>query len=328
MSDVMQAPERKGLTISEQDIPFSAYQAIYHKLTKKVEKLSKDFKDPYDIKFEDIKNLDQRFRQSLAQYAVKGSRCEISHSTKGGFSRVHSSFEKFQISDNSARECTSSFSYQLDFLVVLPAQIPQAEELAQRYKVEIIFEQDMIDESDRKKLPYFLRGFFSLGSLKVDIEYTDYAVAQSLEATVQSWVNQLPKRKESKFHKVATFFEPAIMQFSGAVAATLALVGGAWRLSQIDVDAQKAAIIILVCFAAATLTAPFVHWLCSTSYKTIKKTAPCPTISLTQGDRDRISKIDDVHRKAEVLIGVLMVGCVLSFAVNLLAAMVFDKVFS
>lgn len=104
MSDVLQAPERKGIVISEQDIPFSAYQAIYHKLTKKVEKLSREFKEPYEIRFEDIKNLDQRLNQLLAQYQVKGAKCEISHATKNGFSRTHSSFEKFQLSDSSARE--------------------------------------------------------------------------------------------------------------------------------------------------------------------------------------------------------------------------------
>lgn len=49
-----------GLVISEDYIPVDAYQAIYHKLTKKTESISRQYKENYTITFDDICNLNQR----------------------------------------------------------------------------------------------------------------------------------------------------------------------------------------------------------------------------------------------------------------------------
>ena len=95
------------IAISADEIPFGAYQAIYHKLTRKVEKNVKYYTDSYTIAFSDVENLHQRIVQSLKQYQVKLNRCEISLAFKDHQHREHSSFEKFKMADCSIRSCTT-----------------------------------------------------------------------------------------------------------------------------------------------------------------------------------------------------------------------------
>ncbi|MFT9382502.1 hypothetical protein, partial [Gluconobacter sp.] len=83
------------LVISEGRVPHGAYQAIYHKLTKKVEKTEKKFKGNYNIGASDIIALNQKIEHLLVQYKVQGVRCEIPHVAKKSASNSFSSIEKF-----------------------------------------------------------------------------------------------------------------------------------------------------------------------------------------------------------------------------------------
>lgn len=206
----------------------------------------------------------------------------------------------------------------------MPAQIPGAEDIAQRYKLELIFEQDFLDDGDDEKLPYFLRGFFSLGSLKMNVEYSDYSVAQSVDATVSGWIHQLPRKNRSKVHGFVKTIEPLVMNFGGAVAACLALASGSWLLTQGTWSAPDAVSLVLFCLALATLAAPIVHSLCSRIYAAFRRTVPCPTLLLTQGDRDRVAKAEQAAARAKVMLSILFLGCILSFCVSFSAAWVFQ----
>jgi hypothetical protein len=61
MSEVSNVVEH--LIISGDRVPVAAYQAIYHKLTSKVEKISEIFEDAYEISMEDLIQLDTMLRQ-------------------------------------------------------------------------------------------------------------------------------------------------------------------------------------------------------------------------------------------------------------------------
>lgn len=189
------------LVIDGGNIPFGAYQAIYHQITKKIEKLYKEHNDAYDIHFSDIQDLHLRLEQLISQYQVKGKSVEINHSLSESQTRTYSSFEKFKISDVTTRSCTKKINYSLDFLVVLPAEIPEAEDIAQRFKVDISLYSPKQSENGLAFAPAMFR-FFGLGdSIDVTIEYSDYSVAIALQAVIDSWVANLKSRKTSTIIK-------------------------------------------------------------------------------------------------------------------------------
>ena len=68
MSEMVEREGSSSITISEGDIPIAAYQAIYHKMTRRTEKLVRKFDDPFIITRENIVDLDERIRQSIRQY--------------------------------------------------------------------------------------------------------------------------------------------------------------------------------------------------------------------------------------------------------------------
>lgn len=86
----------RGIVISDDNIPFTAYQAIYHKLTKRVEIIARFISEICEVHIHDIVNLDARLRQLLAQYQVKGCSVQCIVSIKDGYTNVYSSIEKFK----------------------------------------------------------------------------------------------------------------------------------------------------------------------------------------------------------------------------------------
>lgn len=60
------------LIIPQDKVPVAAYQALYHKLTSKTEKLRETFNDAYLIRAQDIMQLDAMLCQTVKQFPVQG----------------------------------------------------------------------------------------------------------------------------------------------------------------------------------------------------------------------------------------------------------------
>lgn len=318
---------RGALVISDEHIPFSAYQAIYHKVTKKVERRSRYFPDAYTINFEDIKNLHFRLAQLLTQYSIKGSRCEVSHALKDGYTNTYSSMEKFNSADLSFREPTRSLSYSLDFLIVLPAEIPEASEIAQRYKIEVVFEKTYINDDD-PRIPYFIRALPSYSTLHLLLEYSDYAVAQAIEATVAGWVNSLPKRSVPKVVKYLTLIERPVDQLLPFLVRVISLiVGAAFLASSVPLGWKAALSIVLYYVALGHLSYAFVNFLIGAFYRQLRKFAPNTEMVLTNGDVEGQEKAQRLVSDAKGVIVVLGLGVGLATVTNIFSAWLYEKVF-
>lgn len=216
-------PNSTGLIISEDYIPVDAYQAIYHKLTKKTETISRQYKEHYTVTFEDLCNLNQRIEQGLRHLKViKASNCEISHATKDDYSHTYSSFDKFRTANLDVRECTSSLVYEFNFLIVLESDVEAAKNIGQRYKIRMIFQQNLSDKDDFS-VPYYVREMIRTGKIYLSIDYTDYSIAQTLEAIINSWRKSLPERKVGNSYKAVMKLEGELMEILPAAAAALPL---------------------------------------------------------------------------------------------------------
>jgi hypothetical protein len=314
-----------SITISDSDMPFSAYQAIYHKLTKRVERINRKYDDPVLIYAEDIKNLNDRICQLLAPHNISGSRCEISHATQDGSSWVYSSVEKFIMMNNTAREFSSSLSYEFDFLIVLPSRVDEARDVAQRYKLRLLFEQTVFEKDDAR-VPFFLRGFTAKSDLTMSLQYTDYAIAQAIEAVVHGWIRSLKKQKKSGILKVLERTEGAIRTFVPAVVQLAPLVSGAAFVSQHKSDASSGISIALFSIGLCYISYVFCMYIIEKFYNLSRKLQPCASVFLTIGDRDRYEDNKNLLKNTANAMSFIAIGVLLSFIINISSSWIYDAV--
>lgn len=324
----LSASGASGLVISEDYIPVDAYQAIYHKLTKKTERITRQFKENYSITFDDLVNLNQRIEQGLRHIkTIKASRCEVSHSTKDDYAHTYSSFDKFRISNLDVRECTSSFVYEFDFLVVIDSDIEQAKNIGQRYKLKLIFQQGFVDKDDLT-VPYFMRGFLQFGKVFLSIDYADFSVAQHLESIVNTWRKNLPQKKVGKFYKLIMRNEGQLSEIVPVLASMSALVSAAWYISKSgSIGVQQLAIVAFAIALASGLRC-FVSIANEFAFSTLKQFIPGPTIILTRGDREKVDDISSRMSKAKKILIFITLEIAAAFAVGVMSAWAYDRLFS
>jgi hypothetical protein len=315
------------IAIPADEIPFSAYQAIYHKLTKKVEKNVKHYNDAYTITLPDVENLNNRIEQLLKQYQVKLNRCEVSHTFKDDQNREHSSFEKFKIADCSIRSCTTKLNYQYDFMVVLPPEISGLPEIAQRYKIDVLFDQDFFEKTDINA-PFFMRGMMFGKNITATVEYADYVVFQAICSTIDGWVNTLPKKEPGKFVKFLMDREGVVRQFADTAVRFFGLIGGAVALSaNTTIDAGRVGSIILFCFALAFTSYSVVGYAVDKFYKNIYNFIPLTFLSITDGDRDRMDKMIKNRSKSISISLFIVTAIILAASVNIGSSWLYEIIF-
>ncbi len=318
------APNQSTLVIAGEDIPFGAYQAIYHKLTKRVEKRTKTYKDAYDVSYEDIHNLHQRLSQLLKQYSVRSNRCQITYDIKDDTSREHSSFEKFNMSDCSIRSCTKSLNYEFDFLIVLQAEVPEASEIAQRYTVSINIDQDFYENNDFDA-PYFMRGMIYGKNINLSIEFSDYAVSQAIQAAVDGWIETLPKRESGKFLKFANILEKPVRNYSTSVIRILCFSMGVVAIYNSH-SIKDGFILILSAMTLASLMTTISDGFVDNFYKNISNIRPMTYLTITQGDRDRKISLLRKVESAKAVSSFLLFGLVITITVSVFSNFIYDMI--
>lgn len=315
------------LVLTGEDIPYGAYQAIYHKLTNKVEKINRQHDEPRFLTFDDIKQLHLRLVQLIEPLPVKGCRVEITHVLKESYSQTFSSFDKFSLSaDFTSPECTSSINYEFDFLIVLPSNVDAAKNIAQRYKLSVNASQDYI-ATDDIRLPYFIRELGHVGGISSQLEYSNYAVAQSIDATVENWFKTLRKREASSFMRFLMSVENPVSQFADTATRSAAFIAGALYLSENETTPARAASMMLFCLALGFASYSVVFVFARRFYKSVRRFAPSSTILLTEGDKGRHAELEKVKSKTKAFMLFLVSTVVLALCINILAAVIYNWLF-
>lgn len=224
---------RKGdagnLVIPHERVPVAAYQAIYHKLTGKTETINRKYAGSFLIDAPAIESIYYKLDQTIQQYNVQAANFEITISDFDGANYRFTSFEKFQFSNiKTLIKPISGFGMELDLLVVLPSELPEAECIPQTYKVLI-----SVEDAGRIAQRHFSRSVltirlhepaFPTGS--ATINFADYSVGRTLLSLVNDWFEEITSADEEtwsikgiKFLKWAGNWGSAIIPFS-------VLVGG------------------------------------------------------------------------------------------------------
>lgn len=325
MNEIVNGDGRTELRIVGEEIPFGAYQAIYHKLTRKVERDRRFYDGAYEIEIGDIENLHQRLSQSIKQYQVKANRCEITHVIKDESTRFHSSLEKFKLIGQTNSACTQRLAFEFDFLIILPPEIEEAKEIAQRYKLSLVLDQDL---SEDRVTPYLFAREPDTRNIDLNIEYSDYAVFQHLRAVVDEWVSGLPKREPSAFFEKLYRREKYLRTIVEVFVFSAALFAGIFFLgSQPDLDAISIGRITLFCLALAFCGTSVSLYLYSLLSSLAAKMQPITYLHFTTGDEKRKSDWEASRKKRIAAMSLVAVGVVLPLIVNLTASAIFRTFF-
>lgn len=219
----------------------------------------------------------------------------------------------------STNKPTSNVEYIFDFFTSLPAEIPEAEDIIQKFKVLITIDQDFIEENG--ELPFFIRGI-SGQNIKLTIEYSDYSVGRNLQGCVKDWVSQTNSKK---IPVIIRRFEQrwyGISQNTPLLFAASSLYGCSFFFTQATIIYQAHLLRTLAYAVCMFLIGGF---LSNRLMKQIQLVKPLTFIELTAGDSSRIIKFKSRQNKSYALLtffGVTIIGGIVT---NLFSAFLFIK---
>lgn len=313
------------ILISGEHLTPAAYQAVYHKLTSKTERIQEVFYEAYEITFSDLRQLYTLMEQTVSQYHVKGKNCELIMSLHKGETYSFSSFERASIFNFSSRCPTTKIVMEYDFFTILPINIPEAKDIVQRFKVSIQIDQDFIEESILESRVSFYRPIFTGENISLIIEYANYSVARALQSTIQTWVAGLRSSSSGYISNMISrnsddihVSVPRIMFMATLIGAYVALT------SNMLSSAKAVAELILITLSVATFFYTFGIILTSWFLRLLHLVKPLTFIRITQGDEDRYQRYALRRTARKRWIGFIVITVLVSLGVNLASSFIFE----
>lgn len=317
VSELIEQP----LLISGDRVPVAAYQAIYHKLTGKTEKLTEIFPDAYQIEKSDICQLNHIIEQSLVQYNLSGKRCEIVLSLRKNESFQFSGFSKFESFSTSTTSCTSRVNIEYDFFIVLPTELKEANEVVQRFKVNISIDQDFVEENDQN-LPDFVRSVMSGNNIGLSIDYSDYAVARALQGAVRDWVSSLSQRKKPAWISFVDRSSDFIVAMLPRFMATSVFIGAALHVKSVPVSTIHNYLFSVLSLAAVMYISGAI--LAVQFFRQLSVLRPLSFLLITKGDKDRKRSLDAKSSKKTGFALFICATVIVGLLVNIISSFMYD----
>ena len=200
-------------------------QNIYNEITGKSETVGKTYKDPFEIVFSDIEQLNIRILQAHEQYNVSTSNCNIMVYYLNNTRDQFSSFERFSMHNAGSNSPVESILLKFNFLVILPkVPKPQTYSISIRLISRICLESRFRAENGHFPAFYRLMGG---NTAQVEIEYVDYMVARNFLGIIDDWFTVLPRarpRKMMEFLQAVSHWIPRLARFFTTVVVTLVVV--------------------------------------------------------------------------------------------------------
>lgn len=162
-------------------------QELYHSITGKTENLSRFFFEKHCVTLANIQALHNQLQRTIEQYDQIGSSFQITVAFVGQRVERFSEFSRFIFEVESFSEPVEEVTLQYDLLICLPQTKepkPYSITIGLRSMAGVIEDLDRrgVEEVER----FLLRGIASANG-RLSIDYVDYAVAQSIDATVSRW---------------------------------------------------------------------------------------------------------------------------------------------
>jgi hypothetical protein len=183
-------------------------------------------------------------------------------------------------------------------------------------------DQDFIEDTNFD-MPYFMRGMMVGRNIQVSIEFSDYSVSQTLAATIDGWIESLPKQNRGVFANALFRLEKPVTQFADTFVRSVTLFAGA--VSALSSETwQEAAFVVLATMSVAFFLFSLVDYLVGKFYEGLTGIRPLTYILVTEGDRDRQRGGLAARGRAKAVLSFVTLGVVLSVVVGIFSNFLYD----
>lgn len=319
--------DEANLIITKDYVPPAAFAAIHHKITGKTEKFSKVADGRFEVKSLDIVHFDNIIEQVLAQYNVRALNSECTVSLHKSATYNFSDFKKFYSHNFIDPEPTEEFVYTANVLIVLPAPIPEAKDIIQRFKLVLTIDQDFVEDNEYYGEDILYISKWTGGNISLVVEYSDYSVARTLISAFDDWVKSIPVRHSPQWLRIIdnnNEFILSFLQFMLVIPLVIGMLIGQ-DVGLFDFSSGPKAYIPKIMLA--TLISYLVGKLLSTALiRRITAFRPLTYIEITRGDIDRKVRVEKNISTSKRTMAYLATAVLLSTLVNLFSSAIWDYV--
>lgn len=209
-----------------EEISMQVFQAVYNEITGKSEKMAKDFDLNFQIDASHLNQLYSMLTQAVEQYRVVSQSCSISVYHHSYRAQHFSSFERFNIYDQTIPSPTTKVVLEFAFLLHVPKH-----DKPQHYEIRVELLSGITIHSDfTETVPVELWDIFPRRSGHVSLKFVDYMVGQNLMNVIDRWFTSLDIRTTSN---TAQKLNKWSKQTSALIQTTLLLIT-TWAAAKIS----------------------------------------------------------------------------------------------
>ncbi|WP_394211055.1 hypothetical protein [Psychrobacter piscatorii] len=191
------------------------YQAIYHQITGRTEKISKNYKNNLLIDFEEVKQLHKKILQLTDVHHTIAQNQAIVIYYDNDRKEEFTSFERFEKYNSSNSKTTLNLVLKYSFSIQLPeVEKPQSYTLTIKLNSRLAIIETFAREAP-SYIPYGLLALVHSNTADISVEYVDYIVAKNFVKAFDDWIdscNSIPNNKYLKFFQSKSKHIPMVFQ--------------------------------------------------------------------------------------------------------------------
>lgn len=316
----MRLREKTGEEATVKDLPVSVMQALYHEITGRTETLERVFNDDYVFSHEDIIQGVLRLVQATQQYNVNAADAQFTIKFTSGERQTFTSLEKFKQIDINRPQVVSSCIVTISFLLATPG-------VGKFQNYRINFTLRSAAENSKQAINWGIHPYASDFCAKLEIEYVDFIIAQSIVAVFDTWLATLEKTIIKKQPKWVERIEEDLdlsLAASGFCATLLLSYGilvanfkgqALSSLSTVGLLYGSISAAVIVAVALKIFSSSYGYWMWPSGM--------FPFISITRGDKQYIDKVltkdAGVYKNARRAMASVIIGIVSSLIAGFIA---------
>lgn len=274
----------------EGSISLQVWQDVWHKLTGKVEEVTRVWSEPFQISIGHLHALHKRLEQSCEQYHLNSMNFDIAIFYADDHSESFTSWQRFNthaVSDTSAVE---SVAITYDFLITPPkASAPQNYKITLRIASRVVVMKKLNDDMFFG-LPKIVREIGSR-TAEAKIRYVDYVIARTMLHAIDDWSKSLPRAAEPPVWKWLQRRSEIIPRVFRILMAAMAVWGAFESVPHIFADGAsfaKLAYFMLGSFYGICVCYGIGHYLGRVVEGGVDRYSALSYIELTSGDASEI----------------------------------------
>lgn len=290
------------------DISRKDLKSIFYILSGMPDSTLKVFDKAFILRFDDLIELNQKIGEKLEHYQTDAVKLTVDVSFDGGLSKHFNNLADMKAAVATCPEKTEAITLRWDFLVALPIYpVPQRHTVTVRAATAMKPAQMLRyalsrDPEEDDKLEYDMAPLFCR------VDFVNHLLSQELINRVSEWYNgrAKPLVYSSIFNKLRRFRQGIANVIHYSLPATVTVVacfilpslfgdsvaGNAAMVS----DLRLASLWLLVSGVAVYASKLFSFWLASTAYQALQSFGKFGAFSLTNGDTNNQSELEQANR--------------------------------